>query len=308
MSLIDIIGQILRTHPAGLTPQQIRDTIKATYPDYYGTVSHRRNVEKGYYQNLDHALLAQIYTACRNTHKIIVDKTKKPIRLSLVLGPIGELKIPDNKLVGTSNKPEVVTIPHRLTRSQPLTPSPNLIAEYLGKWQQLENYRLQESSLGLLFHTLCPENKKIEHILLKVSALNDFYSTNIFDTYSVAKHILKKSIDIRLHQNDHSLVNDIAMISISGKQKNFFSFASKFCSHHKPNNYPIFDSFVEKMLLHYKSVDRFNRFNKIDLKIYKNFIEIIKSFQNFYGLENFSLRQIDIFLWLAGKEWFPRKY
>jgi hypothetical protein len=76
--------------------------------------------------------------------------------------------------------------------AKPLTPSPKLISEYLGKWQKLENYRLQEASLGLLFHTLCPENKEIEHVLLKVSALNDFYSTNVFDTYSVAKHILKK--------------------------------------------------------------------------------------------------------------------
>lgn len=174
--------------------------------------------------------------------------------------------------------------------------------------EQLENYRLEEASLGLLFHSLCPENKQIEHVLLKVSALNDFYSTNIFDTYSVAKHILNKDIDTQLWANDYSLVNDIAKISIKGKTRNFYSFASKYCSHHKPNNYPIFDSFVEKMLLHYKSTDRFNGFNKSDLKNYAHFIEIIKGFQSFYKLESFSLRQIDIFLWLAGKEWFPRNY
>jgi hypothetical protein len=63
---------------------------------------------------------------------------------------------------------------------KPITPSPSLISEYLGRWEQLENYKLQQASLGLLFHNLCPENKKIEHVLLKVSALNDFYSTNIF--------------------------------------------------------------------------------------------------------------------------------
>ena len=102
---------------------------------------------------------------------------------------------------------------------EPLTPSPSLMSEYLGKWEQLENYRLQEASLGLLFHSLCPENKKIEHVLLKVSALNDFYSTNIFDTYSVAKHILKKDVDARLGANDYSLVNDIARISIKEKSK-----------------------------------------------------------------------------------------
>lgn len=191
---------------------------------------------------------------------------------------------------------------------EPLRPSPSLISEYLGKWGQLENYRLQEASLGFLFHSLCPENKEIEHVLLKVSALNDFYSTNIFDTYSVAKHILKKDIDARIKVTDYSLVNDIARVTIKEKSKNFYSFASKYCSHHKPTSYPIFDSFVEKMMLYYKAADGFNGFDKGDLKDYERFIEIIKSFQSFYKLEKFSLREIDIFLWLAGKEWFPRHY
>lgn len=191
---------------------------------------------------------------------------------------------------------------------EPKTPSPALVARYLRKWEELENYRLQEASLGLLFHSLCPENKKIEHILLKVSALNDFYSTNIFDTYSVAKHILKKDIDAQLKANDYSLVNDIAQISIKGTTRHFYSFASKYCSHHKPTQYPIFDSFVEKMLLHFKAADNFNGFDKGDLKNYKRFIEIIKSFQSFYKLEKYTLREIDVFLWLAGKEWFPRNY
>ncbi len=182
------------------------------------------------------------------------------------------------------------------------------MSEYLGKWEQLENYQLQEASLGLLFHSLCPKNKKIEHVLLKVTALNDFYSTNIFDIYSVAKHILKKDIDTRLDANDYSLVNDIARVSIKEKSKNFYSFASKYCSHHKPISYPIFDSFVEKMMLYYQATDGFNSFDKGDLRNYGRFIEIIRSFQSFYKLEKFSLRQIDIFLWLAGKEWFPRKY
>jgi hypothetical protein len=40
----------------------------------------------------------------------------------------------------------------------------------------------------------------------------------------------------------------------------------------------------------------------------ESFVQIIMAFQKFYGLGNFSLRQIDIFLWLAGKEIFPRTY
>jgi hypothetical protein len=309
LSFVDLIRQILRTHPEGMTPQQIRETIKANYPDFYDTDSHRRNVEKKHYNDLDHALLAQIYGASRTVRQIVVDKTQKPIRLTLASGHGNDISIPDEDInIQNLEGLEAGVMPHEVTMPEPLTPSPSLMSEYLSKWEQLENYRLQEASLGLLFHSLCPENKKIEHVLLKVSALNDFYSTNIFDTYSVAKHILKKDVDARLEANDYSLVNDIAKISIKGKTKNFYSFASKYCSHHKPTSYPIFDSFVEKMMLHYKTLDSFNSFDKVDLKDYGRFIEIIKGFQSFYRLEKFSLREIDIFLWLAGKEWFPRKY
>ena len=103
-------------------------------------------------------------------------------------------------------------------------------------------------------------------------------------------------------------MNDIALITIKGRTRNFYSFASKYCSHHKPDSFPIFDSFVETMLVHYQSVDAFDDFSKDDLKYYTRFIEIIKRFQSFYELDKFTLREIDIYLWLAGKEYFPKSY
>jgi hypothetical protein len=111
-----------------------------------------------------------------------------------------------------------------------------------------------------------------------------------------------------LKRHDRSLVNELALITIKGKRKNFYSFASKYCSHHVPEIFPIYDSFVEKMLLHYASADGFVLFKKTDLKQYDSFVQIIMAFQKFYGLGKFSLRQIDVFLWLAGKEFFPRAY
>ena len=187
-------------------------------------------------------------------------------------------------------------------------PSPALISAYLCRWEKLENYSLQDTSLGLLFNDLCPDNQKIEHILLKVSALNDFYSTNIFDTFSVAKHILHQNIDNHLQNGNFEIVNMIAKVSIKGKTKNFYSFASKYCSHHKPEFYPIYDSYVEKILLHFRKHDHFYAFEQSELKNYSQFMQIISEFQKHYGLEEFSLRQIDKFLWLAGKEFFPKSY
>ena len=190
----------------------------------------------------------------------------------------------------------------------PPTPTKKIVNDYLKTWKTLENYTLQEKSLSLLFNELCPGNTIIENVLLKVSALNDFYSTNIYDTYTVAKHILSCDIDSDLEKGDLGLVNKIALVEISGKKKNFYSFASKYCSHHKPEIYPIYDSYVVKMLMHFKKKDKFCRFKKDDLKTYKEFLRVIIAFQTFYGLNDFSLRQIDIYLWMVGKEFFPNKY
>ena len=189
-----------------------------------------------------------------------------------------------------------------------IKPNPVLVDSYLKKWDSLENYTLQEKSLGLLFNEFCRGNTKLEFILLKVTTLNQFYSTNIFDTYSVAKHILKLDIDQRLQSRDRLLVNELALITIKQKQKDFYSFASKYCAHHAPEAFPIYDSFVEKVLLYCANADGFAVFKKNDLKQYVSFVQIIIAFQKFYGLEKFSLRQIDVFLWLAGKEFFPRTY
>lgn len=191
---------------------------------------------------------------------------------------------------------------------EPPRPDSKLIPEYLIRWSKLEKYPVQEEALGVLYRDLCPANTKIEHVLLKVSALNDFYSTNILDSHAVANHILDLNIDARMANDDYELVNEIARNCIKGKSLNFYSFASKYCSHHKPLSYPIFDFFIEKMMLHYQKTDGFATFSKSDLKDYPRFISVIKSFRQFYGLDTFSLKQIDVFLWIVGKDCFPRRY
>ena len=64
---------------------------------------------------------------------------------------------------------------------------------------------------------ICKHNDSIEDILIKCSSLNDFYSTNIFDIFTVAQHILSLHIDERLEKHDLSLVDDIADVDELGK-------------------------------------------------------------------------------------------
>jgi hypothetical protein len=49
-----------------------------------------------------------------------------------------------------------------------IKPNPDAVNSFLQEWHTLENYKLQEQSLSLLFHKFCPGNTMLEYVLLKV--------------------------------------------------------------------------------------------------------------------------------------------
>lgn len=187
-------------------------------------------------------------------------------------------------------------------------PSKTEVEKYQKKWISLESYSIQEKALETLF-TMFPNNSCVEEVLLKVSTLNDFYSTNIFSTFQVAKHIVKLNIDDNLQKGEISLVSKIANMQIDeNKVKTFYSFATKYCSHHQSLKYPIYDSYVDRVLRFFRDRDGFFSFKNQDLKIYESFYMTILSFQKFYDLQEYSFKVIDEYLWLLGKDYFQKKY
>ena len=131
---------------------------------------------------------------------------------------------------------------------------------FINYWKGLPSYSNHESSLNKLFKELCKKNDNIEDILIKCSSLNDFYSTNIYDVHTVAQHILSLNIDDRLVRGDRSLVGDIAHVEVNGKDHFFYSFATKYCSHHQPEKYAIYDSYVEKVLVDFNKKEREDKY------------------------------------------------
>lgn len=179
------------------------------------------------------------------------------------------------------------------------------VERYIRKWNELEDYVNQEKALDKLFMQICRENQCIEDILIKCSALNDFYSTNIFKVHHVAQHYLKHNIDQRLETGDLTLVEDLTTIPINGKVHRFYSFATKYCSHHRPDIYPIYDSYVHKLLMYFreKGYVKFKTGN--DLKDYQKYTDIIKSLKKKdKQLDKFTVKEIDKYLWQLGKEAF----
>lgn len=187
-------------------------------------------------------------------------------------------------------------------------PTINEVEYWLKQWNETEDIVVPEMTMNHLFNGENKKNDSLESILIKCTVLNYFYSTNIFKIYPVAKHILSLKIDDRLAKGDPSLVEEIAKVKIAGREKNFYSFASKYCSRHNPNDYPIYDSYVVKVLKYYRNIDKFSKFKEEDLKTYKRFKEVLIEFKTFYKLEKYNLKELDMYLWQFGKKYFPNKY
>ena len=181
-----------------------------------------------------------------------------------------------------------------MEKSLPPKPCFSEVNKYLNKWKNLEDYTSQEEALNKLFLELLPGNSEIADILLKASCLNDFYSTRIFAIYPVAKRILSvKDLDKRLKAGDIKLVRELGNVKIGDNKRYFYSFATKYCSHHNPIAFPIYDSYVEKVLVYFNKVDKFSSFKTKDLKDYRKFKGILLDFQRYYKLERFYLKEID---------------
>ena len=175
-----------------------------------------------------------------------------------------------------------------------------------------ERYFRADKAIIDLFEAF-PENIHLEHILLKISVINDLYSTNILGTFNMAKHIQDLNIDDCLKQGDPHIVNKISLghgiiSKKNNKEINFYSFATKYCNWHNRDNYAIYDSFVKKVLMAYKLRDNFSDFVETDLKDFIKFKTVVLDFKQYYKLTEHDLKQIDKFLWIYGKEKFPANY
>ena len=191
-------------------------------------------------------------------------------------------------------------------------PTEKLVKDYIEIFKNDQRYYPADNAIINLFKVF-PHNTKIEDILLKISVLNDLYSTNIFATFDLAKHILSLNIDLKLAAGDTTAVKEIAtghgiISSKNNREITFYSFATKYCNWHNQENYAIYDSFVEKVLMAYKKQDSFASFRKDDLKSFSRFKSIIEEFTSYYNLTRFSLKEMDKFLWVLGKEKFPTNY
>lgn len=189
----------------------------------------------------------------------------------------------------------------------PYVPSAQELEKYHSQWSGLADYVAQERALDWLFigNTETAANTDLRIVMVKCSTLNDFYSTNIYKVYSVAENIVSiPDFDARLRQGDTSLVKAVAEV---GGRSNY-SFATKYCSHHQPALFPIYDSYVADVLdaLRKQNPGKLPFSGKGDLLDFATFRNVVDAIRTVFGMEGYSYKDIDRYLWLLGKEHFKK--
>ena len=191
---------------------------------------------------------------------------------------------------------------------KPTSPSTEEVKKYLKQWEDEEEYRDSEKSLSKLF--LNSSNNSLDEIIVKVCALDVVFSAQVGRWFfDVSKHIKNYDFDTKFKDKEFD-VNKFAIIEVKDikndktKNRNFYSFATKYCSHHNSEDYPIYDFYVDEVLQYFMG-EKLN-LKKTSLKKYPIFVDTLKVFREEYHLEVFKLREIDKYIWLLGKEFFTR--
>ncbi len=159
-----------------------------------------------------------------------------------------------------------------------------------------------EVALAELFRSY-PKNTTHAHVLLKVAAVNSIYSTRILAFKDLAKYIFEKGdqLDRSLECCDLEAFSLIERYTPStGHERHPFSFASKYCCWQRPGCYPIYDRCVDRYIstlnrqehLGYSSSESWN---------YPYFVWIMNDLRSRYGLQAYSYKQLDAFLYLQGR-------
>lgn len=184
-------------------------------------------------------------------------------------------------------------------------PSETELLRYKEQWNRLDDYVAHEIALSHIFRAdeKFRLNTDLKYVIIKCSALNDFYSTNIYRIAPVARKITQiPDFDGRLAKGDVDLVEEIA--SVDGRRN--YSFASKYCSHHQPELYPIYDRYVADVLVCLKKrfPDKLRFKDRNALKDYATFRNVIDMFMETFGLTEYTYKDVDQYLWQLGKDYY----
>jgi hypothetical protein len=164
--------------------------------------------------------------------------------------------------------------------------------------QRLEQWQMTDTALAALgaqFPGFAPHET-----LLKVTAINALYGTNVYAVPRLAKHVANVMAQSQIWSLGPELVEQLAVPRSIGdiKGRRHYSFASKFAHFFvNPNRYPIMDKYATQMLKLHLGRVHFVADPDHPYVAFSRCYELLKKEACFTG----SNREMDHYLWLAGE-------
>ena len=128
----------------------------------------------------------------------------------------------------------------------------------------------------------------------------------IYDVPRIARHITGLNIDQKLATTELSLIDDIRTghgIGTTSKERNLYSFATKYVHFHKPDAYPLFDNLVKELLPAINKAIAFSRsrFTQKQLLNYPTYKETIDALMRFLDVATWGYKRFDEGLWVIAR-------
>lgn len=182
-------------------------------------------------------------------------------------------------------------------------PIGSLVEQYIEIFKK--NHKTEEKALKAVF-TAFPDNQDKAKILAKVTLLNAFYHTRIkdLDLGKVTDHIfgMKEELDRHFREGEEIDYDLITKLSSPPGMTKISSFATKYCSWHMQEVYPIMDSYTKGMLYFINQKYLYKEhFSKNCLNDYKTYVKILNAFIEKYLLRQYTCKEIDMYLWAYAK-------
>lgn len=119
--------------------------------------------------------------------------------------------------------------------------------------QCFQEYLERQEQVRQLFEENRVNQNQMYHVLLKIRAIDNLYGTNTHNKNDLAERISHiHDIDDRLREGDITLIHDIADLMHNNGQEitdEQFTFASRFCTLHQPELFPLYDALMAKTIV-----------------------------------------------------------
>lgn len=193
----------------------------------------------------------------------------------------------------------------------------------MGEWKK-DELRIPEEAIN----DLCTDKNKsqtdINRVIAKISIINQIYSTRVknIDTYWLAKLITSNGEKLKkfIYSNEpEKRVKAVHIIANSKKEtndenmkkmNNHYSFATKYCSFHNPDAFPIYDSYISAVVKANAGKGCEKVTNITSFNSYGNFCKAMGELKKTFSQKlnkNITAKEFDQFLWLYFKEKFDER-